>query len=76
MICQMVELAWIEAKFPDLFEHLQLEARYIELKMKGKEPDPFQFMQDHIKECPWCRRTDGNKKKLEEEAKEIGKHKK
>lgn len=62
-VCQAATLVWIEAKHPDLFEHLKLDAEYIEAKIKGGKPEPKEFMLRHWKECSFCTRNQGGPKK-------------
>lgn len=52
-ICQIAQLAWIEAQHPELFEHLKVEAEYISEVLSGKKPDPWKSILKH-KECPFC----------------------
>ena len=62
-VCQAATLVWIEAKHPALFEHLKLDAQYIEAKIRGSKPDPSEFMVRHWKECSFCTRNQGVSKK-------------
>jgi hypothetical protein len=54
-MCQLVELAWIEAKFPDLYKHLELGAEYYQAKFNGENPDPGKSIRDHWAHCDFCK---------------------
>ena len=56
-ICQVVDLAWIEAKFPDLYTHLLLNAGYYVYVFQGKTPNCELLIKEH-ENCLFCK-TDG-----------------
>ncbi len=58
-LCQVVDLAWIEARFPDLYMHLLLNANYYIYIFEGKTPDPKLLIREH-EICRFCNPKSNN----------------